>query len=142
MRGTAVHLGVLGCFSVLLAACGAAPQPAAGAVITVTQDQAGKAVHARVGDTLRLILDEAFPVPGSSLVWTVASSDATILSPSATSGQPSPGPNLKKFTYKADFTALAAGQASLLAHGATTCEAMMKSNCPDRDLQFTVMVSS
>ena len=142
MRGTAAKLALLGFFSVLLAACGAAPRPADGAVITVTLGEARTTVQARVGDTVRVVLDEAFPVPGSSLVWSVASSDASILSPGPTSGQPSPAPNVKKFTYRADFSASAAGQALLLAHGVTSCEAMAKSSCPDKDFQVTVTVGA
>jgi hypothetical protein len=43
-------------------------------------------------------------------------------------------------TYTADFRAISAGQALLDAKGATTCEAMAKSNCPDQHFTITVVV--
>jgi hypothetical protein len=43
-------------------------------------------------------------------------------------------------TYTADFTAVSAGQAKLDAKGATSCEAMAKSGCPDQALSFTIVV--
>jgi hypothetical protein len=35
---------------------------------------------------------------------------------------------------------VAAGQAKLDAKGATSCEAMAKSGCPDQALSFTIVV--
>ena len=43
-------------------------------------------------------------------------------------------------TYTADFRAITAGQALLDAKGATTCEAMAKSSCPDQHFTITVVV--
>lgn len=45
-------------------------------------------------------------------------------------------------TYTADFRASAAGQALLDGHGTTSCEAMAKQNCPDRDFKITVVVTN
>ena len=131
---------------VLCAAMAACVDPADHTVppdtITLTQADAGRTVHASIGATVQVVLDEEFPVPGSSLVWSVRSSNASVLSPGTTTGQPSPGPGVKTFTYTADFRASATGQALLLAHGATTCEAMAKSSCPDKDFDVTVTVGS
>ena len=141
MRGTSGLLVLLGLSVLLTFACGSAP-PAAATTINLTQTDAGKTVQARVGDTLRVTLEETFPVPGSSLVWKVSSSNASILAPGATTGQPSPGPGVKQFTYQADFAASAAGQAVLQAHGYTSCEAMAKPSCPDQEFTISVTVSA
>jgi hypothetical protein len=124
-----------------LCACGSATQQAAaGATIDLGQAQAGQTVHAKVGDMLRVKLDDRFPVPGSSTVWTVRSSDATVL-PVQTETVPSPRPGLGTVRYEADFLAAAGGTAVLNARGATTCEAMAKQSCPDQTFTITVIVS-
>jgi predicted secreted protein len=120
-------------------ACGSAAVAPAGRTVDLGEKDAGSTVQVRAGDTLRMQLVESFPVPGSSLVWDVTSSDPAVLSvikaertPHARSG---PGGT---DTYIVLFDASRAGQASLNAHGATSCEAMAKQSCPDRT--FTVMV--
>jgi hypothetical protein len=125
---------------VVAAACGSA-SGAGPQVVELGLDQAGQTVQVRVGDHLRMKLQDQFPVPGSSLVWRVSSSPAGILALESESG-PSPQQGLRAGDYTAEFVARSAGQAMLTAHGATTCEAMAKPSCPDREFSITVTVSA
>ena len=139
MKGILVTIGVLAI--VVTGACQGTPAAAGANTIVLHQSDAGKTFNVRGGDTVRIVLDDTYPVPGSSLVWTVASSPATILQPGATSRSPQVrnGPG-RTDTYTADFRAVSAGQALLDAKGATTCEAMAKSSCPDQHFTITVVV--
>ena len=139
MKRTLLTLGVFALTTA--AACGGVPGPAAGTTIVLHQTDAGKTFNVRGGDTVRVVLDDNYPVPGSSLVWTVVSSPATILQPGTASRtqQVKNGPG-RTDTYTAEFHAVSAGQAVLDAKGATTCEAMAKSNCPDQHFTITVVV--
>jgi len=123
------------------AACGGAPVPVAGTTIVLHETDAGKTFNLHGGDTVRIVLDDSYSVPGSSLVWNVAGSPATVLQPGTITRSPQVrnGPG-RTDTYAAEFHAVAAGQALLEATGATTCEAMAKSNCPDRHFTITVLV--
>jgi hypothetical protein len=140
-----ITLFMAGVSLAVAAACGAvaAPAeptgPAAGAVVAVGEKDAGATVQARVGDTVRVTLEEAFPVPGSSLVWKVTSANWSVLMPGVVtrSVKVPTGPGSHD-TYTADFRATATGRSTLDALGATSCEAMLKQSCPDR--HFTVMV--
>jgi hypothetical protein len=137
---TAAGAALLGLVLALCACGAAAKQSAAAVMIELGQEQAGQTVHARVGDLVRVKLYEQFPVPGSSLVWTVSSSDPSVLAVQSETA-PTPRPALGTATYEADFTAAAGGTAVLNAHGATTCEAMAKQSCPDQTFTITVVVS-
>jgi predicted secreted protein len=123
-------------------ACGGTPAPAAGSTILLNQSDAGKTFSVRGGDTVRIILDDNYPVPGSSLVWNVASSSTSVLQPGTVTRSPQvrSGPG-RTDTYTAEFRAMTAGQAMLAAKGATTCEAMAKSSCPDQQFTVTVVVT-
>jgi hypothetical protein len=135
-------LGAVGVFVIGSAgACGATAAPGAGTTIVLHQADAGKTFNVHGGDTVRIVLDDTYPVPGSSLVWNVAGSPATVLRPGVVvrSQQVRSGPG-RTDTYTADFLAISAGQAKLDAEGATTCEAMAKSNCPDQHFTITVVV--
>lgn len=132
---------LIGLSAVLTVACGSAATPAAHSTLVVGEADAGKIVQVRVGDTVRVTLQESFPVPGSSLVWDVSSSAPSILAAGKVSRDPAVRPRVGQVTYTADFTAAAAGQAQLIARGSTTCEAMNKVGCPNRDFTTTVMVS-
>jgi hypothetical protein len=125
---------------VFAGACGSAIGPASPQVVELGLNQAGHSVQVRVGDHVKVTLEDQFPVPGSSLVWRVTSSPSGVLALEAESG-PSPQPGLRSSNYTAKFAARSAGQAVLTAHGATTCEAMAKQSCPDREFQITVTVS-
>jgi FtsP/CotA-like multicopper oxidase with cupredoxin domain len=140
MKRILVTLGVVAV--TLATACGAAPVPASGITIVLHQTDAGKTFNVHGGDTVRIILVDTYPVPGSSLVWSVAGAPATILQPGAVSRSPqvrASGPG-RTDTYTAEFRAISAGQALLDAKGATTCEAMAKSSCPDQHFTITVIV--
>lgn len=121
-------------------ACGA-PAPAPPQTVLVGQDQASTTVQARIGDTVRVKLLESFPIPGSSLVWDVSTSDPGVLKLSKVSRDPAVRPRVGNVNYTADFVAAHGGQANLIAHGSTTCEAMAKPGCPNQDFAVTVTVS-
>jgi predicted secreted protein len=139
MKGIFVTLGVLAI--TVTGACGGVPAPAAGTTIVLHQTDAGKTFNVRGGDTVRIVLDDNYPVPGSSLVWNVAGTPATVLQAGTVTRSPQVknGPG-RTDTYTAEFRAITAGQAVLDAKGATTCEAMAKSNCPDQHFTITVIV--
>jgi predicted secreted protein len=140
MKGLLVTLSV---FVIAAAgACGGTPAPAAGTTILLHQSDAGKTFSVRGGDTVRIALDDNYPVPGSSLVWNVASSPASVLQLGTVTRSPQvrSGPG-RTDTYTAEFRAMTAGQAVLAAKGATTCEAMAKTSCPDQQFTITVVVN-
>jgi predicted secreted protein len=126
---------------VLLLGCGSAATPAAHDTLVLLETDAGKTVQARVGDTVQVKLQESFPVPGSSLVWDVSSSAPSVLAASKVTRDPAERPRIGQVAYTAEFTARAGGQAQLIARGSTTCEAMTKQGCPNRDFTITVNVS-
>jgi predicted secreted protein len=140
MKGLLVALSVFALAAV--SACGGTPAPAAGTTILLHQSDAGKTFSVRGGDTVRIILDDNYPVPGSSLVWNVASSLTSVLQPGTVTRSPQvrSGPG-RTDTYTAEFRAMTAGQAVLAAKGATTCEAMAKTSCPDQQFTITVVVT-
>jgi predicted secreted protein len=126
------------------AACGGATgSTAAGSTVVLGQSDAGRTIQVRTGDTIKVTLQEDFPVPGSSLVWDVSSLDTSVLQAATVTRSPQvrSGPGGQD-TYTAEFRAVASGQAALDAHGTTSCEAMAKQFCPDRDFTITVVVSS
>jgi predicted secreted protein len=139
--GLAMRLLASGLLAVACAcATGTASSP--GTTVDLGEKDSGQAAHVRVGDTVRVTLEEDFPVPGSALVWNVTSSDAAVLQPGAATRSPQvrSGPGGHD-TYTAEFRVLKAGQAVLVAHGTTSCEAMQKQFCPDREFNITVMVA-
>ena len=141
-----MRLAILSLVVIALAAisgCSVLATRAPSSTVVLGQADAGRMVQVKVGDTVRVTLEEDFPVPGSSLVWNVTSLEPSVLrqGPVIRSPQVRSGPGTHD-TYMADFGAIAAGQAVLDAHGATSCEAMAKQNCPDRDFKITVVVTS
>jgi len=140
LKQTFVALGVLGLVAAV--SCGGTPaQPTANTIVLHEAD-AGKTFNVHGGDTIRVILVDKYPVPGSSLVWTVRASPDSVLKAggwSRSSQVRDSGPG-RTDTYTADFTAVAAGRAKVDAKGATSCEAMAKTGCPDQALGFTVVV--
>lgn len=123
-------------------ACGSAAVSPAGRTVDFGEKDAGRTVQVRIGDTVRMQLVESFPVPGSSLVWEVTSDGPSVLAGVSMERTPQvrSGPGGQD-TYTAVFNAVGAGHASLNAHGATSCEAMAKQNCPDRNFTITVVVA-
>jgi hypothetical protein len=143
-NGGARPIGIAGALVLAtLWACGSATTPATtGTRVVLGLADAARTVQVRVGDTIEVTLEDDFPVPGSALVWDVTSSNETVLTPGSVSrSSPAPSGPGKRDTYTATFQANATGQAVLDARGATSCEAMPKTNCPDRDFKITVVVS-
>jgi hypothetical protein len=139
MKQTLVALGVFGVIAAV--SCGGAPANAT-TTIVLKQTDAGKTFNVQGGDTVRLVLVDTYPVPGSSLVWTVAATPADVLKAGSQNRSPQvrdAGPG-RTDTYTAEFVAVSAGQATLEVKGATTCEAMAKSGCPDQHFTITVVV--
>jgi hypothetical protein len=139
MKRMAVTLAALG-FAFLAASCGTTTH-AAGSTVVLGQNDAGRTVQVKVGDTVQVKLVENRPVPGSSLSWNVTSSLPSVLQAGSVTRNPAVMTPIGNDTYTADFLALTSGQAVLDAHGTTSCEAMPKQSCPDRDLKITVVVS-
>jgi hypothetical protein len=136
-------LVTLGVFAIAAAsACGAPSTPAVASTIVLHQTDAGKTFNVHGGDTVRIVLADNYPVPGSSLVWNVSGAPTTVLQPGAAVRSPmiKSGPG-RTDTYTAEFRAIGAGQAVLDAKGVTSCEAMAKSNCPDQHFTITVVVA-
>ncbi|HEY2599413.1 MAG TPA: hypothetical protein VGJ79_13145 [Candidatus Dormibacteraeota bacterium] len=122
--------------------CGGTTPAAAATTVVLHQTDAGKTFNVHGGDTVRIVLIDTYPVPGSSLVWTVTAAPASVLKFVSEIRSPQvrgSGPG-RTDTYTADFLAVGAGQAVLDAKGATTCEAMAKSGCPDQHFTITNVV--
>jgi hypothetical protein len=121
-------------------ACGSiGPVPATNVTITLGENSAGKTVNAHVGDTIRVQLQDSFPVPGSSLVWDVSTSAPSVLKLSKVTRERPVRPGQGQLAYTAEFAALGAGQATLFARGSRTCEAMPV--CAQDAFTITVVVS-
>jgi hypothetical protein len=127
----------------LACACGSLAAPAEHRSVVVGTQDAGHTVTVQVGDSVMVILQDDFPVPGSALVWNATSLDNRVLEPGSSTRSPreKSGPGAHD-TYTANFRAMVAGRTVLDAHGTTSCEAMAKTNCPDRDFTVTVVVTS
>jgi hypothetical protein len=139
MKQTLVALGVFGVIAAV--SCGGTPATAA-TTIVLHQVDAGKTFTVHGGDTVRVVLIDTYPVPGSSLVWTATGAPAGVLKFVSENRSPQvrgSGPG-RTDTYSADLLAVSAGQAVLDAKGATTCEAMAKSGCPDQHFTITIVV--
>lgn len=141
MRFRALPL-LLAALSLPVAGCGsAAPSPVgkpSPAALVLSEKDFGHSFTAVPGQQVEVNLTDRRPFPGSSLVWTVTSSDASALSPAGeTLGSAAPA---RDDAYRATFTAHGSGTATLNAIGKTTCEAMQKSACPDRTERFTIRI--
>jgi len=134
----ALRTCLIGVAAACLLGCGSAA-PTAPQTLVLGEADAGKTMQARIGDTIQVKLVESFPVPGSSLVWDVSSSAPSVLAAGKVTRDPAERPRIGQVAYTAEFIARAGGQAQLIARGSTTCEAMAKEGCPNRD--FTVVVS-
>jgi predicted secreted protein len=135
MRFLAVPLALV------IFACGAATATRQAQTVTLGENDAARTVQVRPGDTVRVQLVDSFPVPGSSLVWDVGSNDQSVLAALKAERTPQVHGAVGTDTYTALFNAARAGRAKLNAHGATTCEAMSKQGCPDRNFTITVVVA-
>lgn len=140
MRITALAFCALAALG--LAACGARAVRLAHAHIQLHQSDDGRTIGVRSGDTIELVLVESRPVPGSGTVWTASSTDQRVLSLTSAHRDPAKITPVGSDSYIADFHAAAAGRAGIQAMGATSCEAMVKSACPDRSFSVTIDVSA
>jgi hypothetical protein len=132
-------VAVLGFALASALACGGTAAPAVShSTIVVGQDNAGKTVDAKVGDTVRIKLTEEFPFPGQSLTWDVSSSRPTLLKLEKVTRDPADRPRQGNVAYTADFAASASGSADLIARGSRTCEAMAGPGC--QNVNFTVTI--
>ena len=125
-------------------ACGATGVPASAGhkTIAVGKDQAGQAIHASVGDTVTVNLEEQFgPVPGVALVWDVSTSAPSVLKLDKVTRDPAERPRAGKVKYIADFIATRTGEAMLVVRGSQTCEAMVPPACQGQEFTITVVVA-
>jgi hypothetical protein len=113
-----------------------APSPTA---LVLKQTDANHNFSISAGSTVQVQLYDQFPVPGSATIWSVTSSNSSVLS-LVSEVVPSPLPAAGPALYSATFMASSPGVSVLNAHGATTCEAMLKTACPDQDFIITILV--
>lgn len=129
----ALSLGAAACGAAAPVGPGGPPPP-----VTVTETDFGQTMTVAPGQHLTVVLVDRRPFPGSATIWTAVSSDAAILGLFRQDrGQAAPG---RDDTYTADFLAYRTGTAHLVLTGATSCEAMAKSACPDRVAGISVIV--
>ena len=119
------------------AGCGTAASRASGAtVIVVRYDANGKAVSARAGDRIELILSSSYwRVAGSSAPGVLRQDGQPVLLP-----RPSSCPNIPGLgctPVRADFTALTDGKAVIKASRSTCGEAL---RCQPDQTRFSVIV--
>jgi hypothetical protein len=132
---------ILGVFAFVLLRLGALSPHLQPTTLTLSDTNAGSSFTIATGSTIQVQLQDQFPVPGSSLVWSLSSSDSSVLAPLPVSS-PTPRPALGNVPVTFTFHASAAGTSLLHAHGATSCEAMLKSACPDKDFSITIIVGA
>ena len=84
---------------------------------------------------------DTFPVPGSSVVWTAASSDTSVLSPAGETREAPASIARSQAHYIAIFKGLRAGEATIRLSGAARCEAMSPAFCHQPSGSISVTVS-
>jgi len=123
-----------------LSACAAfasAPQP----VLTLHGQDSGRGVAVHQGDTVKLDLLDTFPVPGSSVIWTADTSDASVLARVSNSRETPAGIAHSLAHYTAVFRALKQGTAAIRMTGVARCEAMNPAACPQPSGSIAVTIS-
>ena len=136
-RRMAVVVAVFAVSILTSAGCGTASSRAGGPVVIVVRDDAnGKAVSARAGDRIELVL--------SSSYWQVTGSSAPSVlrqdGPPTLLSRPSTCPHIPGLgcvPVRADFTALTDGRAVITASRSTCGEAL---RCGPGQTRFTVIV--
>lgn len=123
--------------AVLLASCGASTA----SQVTTTEADFGRSISIHVGDTVRVDLIDRFSVPGSSIIWTADSSEADVLERTSSTRQNPPGIMDAEAHYVALFRAVGKGQATIVATGATSCEAMNPAYCQQHAGTINVSVT-
>ena len=107
------------------------PRPGSGATpapIRVTEADFGQTVKVSPGQSVDVELIDRRPVPGSSLVWSVSSTDPAVLE--LKSEQPGVAAPMKDSVYRAMFVARRAGTAKIHAAGTTTPRQCSKAAAP------------
>jgi hypothetical protein len=132
-------VGVIILFAVVVSSSSPSTSYPPSGLVKLTAADFGHSDLIPVGSTVQVTLQDQFPVPGSSLVWNVTSSNPAVLSLRSQSS-PSFAPAGGNLPYTASFLARSPGTATLLANAATTCEAMAKSSCPDQNYTITIKV--
>src|SRR6266550_743746 len=102
-----MRLAILSLVVIALAAisgCGVLATRAPSSTVVLGQADAGRMVQVKVGDTVRVTLEEDFPVPGISVVWNVTSLEPSVLrrGPVTRSPQVRSGPGLHNI-YMSDL---------------------------------------
>jgi hypothetical protein len=122
--------------TVTTAGCGTAASPGPG-VIVVRADANGKAVSARAGDRIELILSSSYwHVTGISAPSVLRQDGPPVLLPRPRSCPDIPG--LGCTPVRADFTAVTDGKAVITASRSTCGEAL---RCQPDQTRFTVIVA-
>jgi len=136
-RLTAVAVAVSAVAMMAAAGCGTAASRAGGAtVIVVRYDANGKAVSARAGDRIELILSSSYwRVTGSSAPGVLRQDGQPVLLPRPSGCPDIPG--LGCTPVRADFTALTDGKAVITASRSVCGEAL---RCQPDQTRFSVIV--
>ena len=130
-------VAVIVIFALAYASVSSNPQQSNSLVLTAASS--GHTFTMAVGQTVQIQLQDAWTVPGSSLVWNVTASDSNVLATLSVPKPPSPhfgGTTPVTFSFRAHSS----GFSILNALGSTTCEAMAKASCPDQQFSVTILV--
>ena len=109
--------------------------------LTLHGQDSGRTVAVHPGDTVKLDLLDTYPVPGSSVIWTADTSDASVLARLSSSRETPAGIAHSQAHYTAVFKALKQGTATVWMTGAARCEAMNPAACPQPSGSITVTIS-
>jgi hypothetical protein len=136
-RLTAAAAVVSGVSITMTAGCGTAASHSGGPTVIVVRDDAnGKAVSARVGDRIKLVLSSSYwHVTGSSAPRVLRQDGPPVLLSRPSSCPDIPG--LGCIPVRADFTALTDGKAVITASRSACGEAL---RCKPDQTRFTVIV--
>ena len=136
-RLLAVVVAVFAVITMTSAGCGTAASRASGPMVIAVRDDAnGKAVSARAGDRIELILSSSYwHVTGSSAPSVLRQDGPPVLLSRPRSCPDIPG--LGCIPVRADFTALTDGKAEITAQRSACGEAL---RCKPDQTRFTVIV--
>jgi hypothetical protein len=131
---------LLGPCVIALSAC-AAFASAPPSQLTLHQQDFGRQYSIHVGDTVKVDLLDTFPVPGSSVVWSAASTDPSVMTRISETRETPATIARSQAHYIAIFKAEKSGAATIKLSGAARCEAMNPAACPQQSGTMTVTVS-
>lgn len=124
----------------LVTSC-AAPTGIRASQVSVHEVDFGRSISIQVGDTLKVDLMDRFFVPGSSIIWTADSSNADVLERTSVTRENPPAIMNAQAHYIAVFKAIGKGEATIVATGATSCEAMNPAYCQQHAGTISVAVN-